>query len=69
MGVNWADYLVEASRLLRAGGLLKIAEPAAKWADDSFTKLKQAIASAGFNISGEPRLSSSFVYIDAIKPL
>jgi hypothetical protein len=42
---------------------------AAKLADNNFTKLKQGKASAGFNISGEPRLSSSFVYIDAIKPL
>ena len=69
MGVNWQDYLKEAFRLLRAGGLLKISEPASKWADDEFKKLRQGIEAAGFNISGDPKLSSKFVYLDCMKPL
>ena len=69
MGVNWEDYFKEAYRLLRAGGLLKIAEPASKWSDDDFKKLKDGIEKAGFNVSGKPKLSSKFVYIDAMKPL
>jgi superfamily II DNA or RNA helicase len=69
MGVNWEDYFKEAYRLLRAGGLLKIAEPASKWSDDDFRKLKDGIENAGFNVSGKPKLSSKFVYIDAMKPL
>ena len=69
MGVNWGDYFKEAYRLLRAGGLLKIAEPASKWSDDDFRKLKDGIENAGFNVSGKPKLSSKFVYIDAMKPL
>lgn len=69
MGVNWGDYFKEVCRLLRAGGLLKIAEPASKWSDDNFRKLKDGIENAGFNVSGKPKLSSKFVYIDAMKPL
>jgi superfamily II DNA or RNA helicase len=69
MGVNWEDYLKEAFRMVKAGGLLKIAEPASNWESDSFTRLKGGIQRAGFELLGEPRLSSKFVYIDAAKPL
>lgn len=69
MGLNWEDYFKEAFRLLRSGGLLKIAEPASKWSDDDFIKLKIGIEKVGFNISGKSKLSSKFVYIDAMKPL
>ena len=69
MGVNWADYLKEAYRILRSGGLLKIAEPASSWSDDSFIALKKGIESAGFEILGDGKLSSKFIYFDAVKPL
>jgi len=69
MGVNWADYLKEAYRLLRAGGLLKIAEPASSWSDDSFIALKKGIESAGFERLGDGKLSSKFIYFNAVKPL
>jgi superfamily II DNA or RNA helicase len=69
MGVNWEDYLKEAFRLLRNGSLLKVAEPAASWAENNYASLKQGIESAGFELLGESRLSSKFIYIDAIKPL
>lgn len=69
MGVNWQDYLKEAFRLLRSGSLLKISEPASGWSDNNYAILKKGIESAGFEILGEPRLSSKFIYIDAIKPL
>jgi len=69
MGVNWKDYLVEAYRLLRVGGYLKVAEPASNWSKDQFAELRQGIEAAGFHIQGEHRLSSKFIYIDAAKPL
>ena len=69
MGVNWEDYLKEAFRLLRSGSLLKISEPASSWADNNYASLKKGIESAGFELLGEPRLSSKFIYLDAIKPL
>ena len=69
MGVNWEDYLKEAFRLLRNGSLLKVSEPASSWAEYNYASLKQGIESAGFELLGEPRLSSKFIYIDAIKPL
>jgi superfamily II DNA or RNA helicase len=69
MGVNWEDYLKEAFRLLRNGSLLKVSEPASSWAENNYAILKQGIESAGFELLGEPRLSSKFIYIDAIKPL
>jgi len=69
MGINWQDYLQEAFRLLRAGGLLKVAEPASSWNKDNFMGLKTGIESAGFEILGNAKLSSKFVYFDAVKPL
>ncbi len=69
MGVNWKDYLKEAFRLLRNGSLLKISEPASSWAENNYESLKKGIEAAGFELLGEPRLSSKFIYIDAIKPL
>lgn len=69
MGTNWQDYLSEAHRLLRAGGLLKIAEPASGWEKDKFHELKKGIEASGFQLLGDARVSSKFVYIDAAKPL
>ncbi|QDC78995.1 integrase repeat-containing protein [Candidatus Methylopumilus universalis] len=69
MGTNWQDYLKEAFRLLRNGGLLKIAEPASGWEENNYIELKKGITSAGFEFLGEPRLSSKFIYLDAAKPL
>jgi superfamily II DNA or RNA helicase len=69
MGVNWQDYLKEAFRMLRPGGLLKISEPASGWDKDNFTELKKGIESAGFQLLGDARLSSKFIYFDAAKPL
>jgi len=69
MGTNWQDYIKEAFRLLRNGGLLKIAEPASAWEQNNYTELKKGITSAGFELLGEPRLSSKFIYVDAAKPL
>ena len=69
MGVNWEDYLKEAFRLLRSGSLLKVSEPASGWSENNFASLKKGIEVAGFVLNGEPRLSSKFIYIDAIKPL
>lgn len=69
MGVNWQDYLKEAFRMLRPGGLLKISEPASGWDKDNFIELKNGIESAGFQLLGDARLSSKFIYFDAAKPL
>ena len=69
MGVNWQDYLKEAFRMLRPGGLLKISEPASGWDKDNFIELKKGIEIAGFQLLGDAKLSSKFVYFDAAKPL
>ena len=66
MGLNYADYLQEAQRTLRFGGLLKIAEPISRWANKR-SELLSAIADAGFLIVGQVDESGQFFYIDAIK--
>jgi hypothetical protein len=66
MGLNYADYLIEAQRTLRFGGLLKIAEPISRWADKR-SELLSAIATAGFLIVGQVEESGQFFYIDALK--
>jgi hypothetical protein len=69
MGTNWQDYIKESFRLLRNGGLLKIAETSSGWEENNYAELKKGITSAGFELLGEPRLSSKFIYLDAAKPL
>lgn len=69
MGTNWQDYIKEAFRLLRNGGLLKIAETSSGWEENNYAELKKGITSAGFELLGDPRLSSKFIYLDAAKPL
>ena len=66
MGLNYSEYLKEAYRVLRFGGLLKIAEPSGRWAD-SIGELLQIIRVIGFQILGEPSRSDQFLYINASK--
>lgn len=47
----------------------EIAETSSGWEEHNYAELKKGIASAGFELLGEPRLSSKFIYIDAAKPL
>jgi hypothetical protein len=55
--------------MLRPRGLQKISEPASSWSNDGFIALKKGIESAGFEILGDSKLSSKFIYFDAVKPL
>jgi superfamily II DNA or RNA helicase len=67
MGLNYSDYLREAYRLVRYGGWLKVAEPAARWGEGKLEELLGAMASYGFSIVGQPSYRDRFVYLDAIK--
>jgi hypothetical protein len=66
MGLNYADYLKEANRTLKFGGILKIAEPINRW-QEKREELVSNIANAGFLLIGEVVESNQFLYIDAIK--
>ncbi len=66
MGLNYADYLKEAYRTLKFGGLLKIAEPINRWAEKR-SELLSKITEAGFLLVGDVVESNQFLYIDAIK--
>jgi SAM-dependent methyltransferase len=66
MGLNYADYLKEAYRALRFGGLLKIAEPVTRWSERR-EELLSTIFEAGFSLVGKVEESNQFLYIDAIK--
>ncbi len=68
MGINYGDYLKEAYRVLKFGGLLKIAEPINRWLDKESELLVQ-ITNAGFITIGNMEESSQFLYINAIKLL
>jgi hypothetical protein len=67
MGINYPDYLKEAYRVLKFGGLLKIAEPINRWLEKKSELLAQ-IMRAGFLTIGNIEESSQFLYINAIKP-
>jgi SAM-dependent methyltransferase len=66
MGLNYADYLKEAYRTLKFGGLLKIAEPINRWSEKR-AELLTTITDAGFVLVGSVTESNQFLYIDAIK--
>ncbi len=66
MGLNYADYLKEAYRTLKFGGLLKIAEPVTRWTEKR-SELFDAVVQAGFVVIGSIEESSQFIYINAIK--
>jgi hypothetical protein len=66
MGLNYAEYLKEANRTLKFGGLLKIAEPINRW-QDKRGELLSKINEAGFLLVGDVVESNQFLYIDAIK--
>lgn len=66
MGLNYSEYLKEANRTLKFGGLLKIAEPISRW-QDKREELLSNIVNAGFLLVGEVIESNQFLYIDAIK--
>ena len=68
MGINYPDYLKEAYRVLKFGGLLKIAEPLSRWSEKKSELLDQ-ITSIGFLRLGNLEESHQFFYINAIKPL
>lgn len=62
----YADYLKEAYRTLKFGGLLKIAEPISRW-QGKRAELLSEISAHGFLLVGEVTESNQFLYIDAIK--
>ncbi len=66
MGLNYADYLNEAFRTLKFGGLLKIAEPASRW-DAKHPELLAAVTESGFMLIGGIVEANQFLYLDAIK--
>jgi superfamily II DNA or RNA helicase len=66
MGANWADYIIEANRILVNNGLIFIAENAGSWEGDKFCKLKETLELTGFTIFQEKK-SFDFIYIKAIK--
>jgi hypothetical protein len=66
MGLNYAEYLNEAHRTLKFGGMLKIAEPINRW-QDKRAELLLNITNTGFLLIGEVVESNQFLYIDAIK--
>jgi superfamily II DNA or RNA helicase len=66
MGLNYSEYLKEAHRTLKFGGMLKIAEPINRW-QDKREELLSNITNSGFLLIGEVVESNHFLYIDAIK--
>ncbi len=66
MGLNYAEYLKEANRTLKFGGMLKVAEPINRWLDKR-EELLSNITNAGFLLIGEVLESNQFIYVDAIK--
>jgi hypothetical protein len=63
MGRNWPEYLAEAHRTLQPFGLLFVAEPAGRWAEE---KLEKAVEETGFSIMDSSQ-RGRFRYVTAVK--
>jgi ubiquinone/menaquinone biosynthesis C-methylase UbiE len=64
MGTNLVEYLVEANRVLRKGGMLKIAEVVSRI--PSLPQFLESIKGCGFDIQGMQK-GPMFVAIDCVK--
>jgi ribosomal RNA-processing protein 8 len=78
MGTNYIDFLAEAHRTLRDGGLLMVVEVSSRFQEDGSTvhavkterlkTLLKALAMLGFSASGEPAaIGPLFVRFDLVK--
>jgi hypothetical protein len=65
MGTNIRDFLLEGHRVLKARGLLKIAEVASRFTElDSFIR---AVESLGFTLQQKDESNPFFVLLDFTK--
>merc|ERR1712098_616082 len=62
MGTNLGDYLKEANRLLKPGGLLKVAEVSSRFS--SVSGFIGSVKQWGFQILNQRELSSMFHLMD-----
>lgn len=73
MGRNYADFLIEAKRVLVTGGYLFIAEPYNRWnngddEEEGMNELKAEVENAGFVVR-EVIKNGKYFYIDAVNAL
>ncbi|XP_062275008.1 ribosomal RNA-processing protein 8 [Scomber scombrus] len=65
MGTNLADFLAEANRVLKMGGVLKIAEVASRF--DNVRSFVTALANLGFKMVSKDTENSHFYSFDCVK--
>ncbi|GAA5983205.1 hypothetical protein JCM10908_000195 [Rhodotorula pacifica] len=66
MGTDWIRMIREARRVLREGGVLKIAEVSSRFTSfDDFVKLVKEL---GFSLANKNEFNTHFVMFDFIKP-
>ncbi|KAM9853278.1 uncharacterized protein rrp8 [Aulostomus maculatus] len=65
MGTNLADFLAEANRVLKMGGVLKIAEVASRF--DNVRSFITALANLGFKMASKDTENSHFYAFDFVK--
>ncbi|KAM4566741.1 uncharacterized protein rrp8 isoform 1-T2 [Odontesthes bonariensis] len=65
MGTNLADFLTEASRVLRMGGVLKVAEVASRF--DNERNFTSALASLGFKMVSKDTENTHFYSFEFVK--
>ncbi|XP_054650979.1 ribosomal RNA-processing protein 8 isoform X2 [Dunckerocampus dactyliophorus] len=65
MGTNLADFLVEANRVLKKGGVLKVAEVASRF--DNVRSFINALANVGFKMASKDTENSHFYLFEFTK--
>jgi len=65
MHVNCEEYIIQAYRTLKVGGIIHIAEPQSRWSGN-VNELKELLERFGFKCFDFNR-TESFIYIDGIK--
>lgn len=68
MGTNYIDFLLEANRVLKVGGLLKIAEVRSRFADSTYKAFQDTLSKVGFECVHPPKeVSTMFVLFECRK--
>jgi len=65
MGSNYADFLREAHRTLKPGGLLKIAEVRSRFRSEA--RFEQTLRALGFDVRSRAGGNSHFLALDCAK--
>jgi ribosomal RNA-processing protein 8 len=65
MGINWFDFIMEAFRVLKKGGILKIAEVESRFI--KIPRFEDCLVKMGFDLKAKTQSNGYFIIFEFIK--